>query len=226
MPTDSRTWIGLKGIALASTFAIASAQATTALVFIPALLRPLESSKSASSSPSQPPSRPSSSLRVPSLQEESGRLTPSATPSSKFFDFSIGSSGAYRAVAQQFARMDALNLPFVVPLELFAIGIFSVSAYRARTVGNLEWRKWASAAAVLGSVFPYTLGLMGGFVLKIKRIAGDEEKIEPYEDAPPDREMEKSNTVEFVKSWNTYNVVRAGIIYVATFTGLAAFALE
>lgn len=122
--------------------------------------------------------------------------------------------------------MEALNFPFVVPIELFAIGVFSVSAYRARSVGNLEWRKWASAAAILGSVFPYRIALMEGLVHKIKRIGGDEEKVEPYEDAPPDREMERGNTVEFVRSWNVYNVARAGIIYVATFTGLVAFALE
>lgn len=67
---------------------------------------------------------------------------------------------------------------------------------------------------------------MAPLVHKIKRLGGDEEKIEPYEDAPIDREAEKSNTVEFVTKWGYLNAARAMVMYAATGLGLYAFAME
>lgn len=223
MTTETRNWIALKGIALAATFSIATTQSTTSIFFIPSLLRPLNT---ASSSSSATPSRPASSLRVPTLaSEESGRLTPQPQEN-KVFNFSLGTSGTYKAVAQQFAQFDTLNFRFSVPVEIFAIGVFSVAAYRARSVNNAAWVHWAATAGAIASIFPYTGALMAPLVHKMKRLGGDEEKIEPYEDAPIDREAEKSNTVEFLTQWGYLNAARAAMMYVATGWGLYTFAME
>ncbi|KAK4496966.1 hypothetical protein PRZ48_011415 [Zasmidium cellare] len=222
MSLDTRNWIALKGLALAATFSIATTQSTTSLFFIPSLLRPLQTSTSSTKTPS----RPSSSLRVPTLaSEESGRLTPQPQEN-KAFNFSLGTSGTYKAVAQQFALFDTLNFRLAVPLELLVISIYSVAAYRARAVNNAAWTQWAATAGVVAAIFPYTGALMAPLVHKIKRLGGDEEKIEPYEDAPIDREAERSNTVEFVRRWGWLNAVRAVGMYVATGLGLYAFAME
>lgn len=221
MASESRNWIAVKGLALASTFAVAATQIQTSAVIIPSLLRPLDSSQP--SSPSQPPSRPTSSLRVPSSND--GRLTPQPSEN-KVFTFSLGSSGTYKAVAQQFAKHDELNFRVVPAIELANIALFGFSAYRARNVGNPVWTNYAAAAGLLLSVFPLTGVFMSPLVHKLRRLAGDEEKIEPYEDAPPDREMEKSNAVEFLTKWGYLNAARAGLILAASGFGLVAFALE
>lgn len=223
MSTETRNWIALKGIALAATFSIATTQSTSSLFFVPALLRPL---KTTSSADSKSPSRPSSSLRIPTVaSEDSGRLTPQPQDN-KVFNFSLGTSGTYKAVAQQFALFDSLNFSICVPIEIFAISVFSIAAYRARNVNNGSWTQWAATASVVASIFPYTGALMAPLVHKIKRLGGDEEKIEPYEDAPIDREAEKSNTVEFVTKWGYFNAARAVVMYAATGLGLYAFAME
>lgn len=70
------------------------------------------------------------------------------------------------------------------------------------------------------AVFPLTGGFMVPIDHKIARIAGAEEKIEPYEDAPPDYDMERGNTEEFLTRWNALNAVRAGVVLVAGGVGL------
>lgn len=225
MSTETRNWIALKGIALAATFSVATTQSTASLLVLPSLLRPLNNTTSTASS-SRSPSRPSSSLRIPTVgSEESGRLTPQPQEN-KVFNFSLGTSGTYKAVAQQFAQLDALNFRVCVPIEIFAIGVFSVAAWRARSVNNGAWVHWAATAGAIASIFPYTGALMAPLVHKVKRLGGDEEKIEPYEDAPIDREAEKSNTVEFLGQWGLLNAARAAMMYAATGVGLYAFAME
>ena len=55
---------------------------------------------------------------------------------------------------------------------------------------------------------------------KIARIGGEEEKIEPFEDAPPDREAERRNTVEFLEKWNSLNRLRSVVMFAAGGIGL------
>lgn len=50
---------------------------------------------------------------------------------------------------------------------------------------------------------------------KIAQIGGEEEKPEPFEDAPLDREAERRNTVEFLGRWNALNLVRTVVVGVA-----------
>lgn len=75
-------------------------------------------------------------------------------------------------------------------------------------------------------MFGITGVLMTPLVHKIMRISGDEEKIEPYEDAPIDREAEKSNTVEFLGKWAYVNVGRSLVMYAAAGLGALAFYTE
>lgn len=55
---------------------------------------------------------------------------------------------------------------------------------------------------------------------KLAQIAGEEEKPEPYEDAPLDRDAERKNTVLFLRQWNSLNTLRSSIMFVAGGLGL------
>ena len=55
---------------------------------------------------------------------------------------------------------------------------------------------------------------------KLARLGGEEEKVEPYEDMPPDRDAERINTVKFLGDWNRLNVVRSVVMFAAGGLGL------
>lgn len=135
---------------------------------------------------------------------ESGRLTPQT--SHRAFDFALhlGSSGTYKAVARQFARLHSLSTVYNVPLETIAVASYGMLAYRAR--GTMMGKSWAAAGAVLVGVDILKAWFMAPLALKVLRVAGDAEPVEPYEDAPIDREAEKSNTVQFLRKWNMLNL--------------------
>lgn len=122
--------------------------------------------------------------------------------------------------------MDARAFRFQVPFELLTIAAYGVIAYRSRSAGSSLWKHWAAAAGLIAAVFPFTGAMMVPLGHKIMRIGGDEEKIEPYEDAPIDREMEKSNTVEFLGQWNTYNIARTLSVFTAGVVAIRALVLE
>ncbi|KAF7186093.1 hypothetical protein HII31_12554 [Pseudocercospora fuligena] len=214
----------LKTFALASTFYLGSAMATTTFLVFPPMLRPLlYKSQSQSQPPTPSITRPSSSLNVPQTPIESGRLTP--TVSTRGFDFALalGSSGAYKAVAQQFSAMETAMFRVQVPLEFATIAAFGIVAHRARVAGNGIWTRWATAAALVAAIFPFTGALMAPLGHKVARIAGDEEKVEPYEDAPIDREAEKSNTVQFIKKFAALSIARTAIVLGAGLVGASAW---
>lgn len=82
------------------------------------------------------------------------------------------------------------------------------------------------SAGIVASVFPFTGFSMAPLALKLARLAGDAEKVEPYEDAPIDREAEKSNTVEFLRKWNALNVARTAGVFAAGVVGITALVAE
>ncbi|CAK1359359.1 unnamed protein product [Cercospora beticola] len=80
---------------------------------------------------------------------------------------------------------------------------------------SFPWKCWLGAAGVLVTVDLLKAFFMAPLALKILRIAGDAEPIEPYEDAPIDREAEKSNTVQFLRKWNVLNLA-SGLVLLGT----------
>ncbi|SMQ55078.1 unnamed protein product [Zymoseptoria tritici ST99CH_3D7] len=231
-PTQSNTTLFLQTFALTSTLSLATAMGTTSLLYIPSLLRPLttqQTSTSPSDASSQPISRRSSALDIPALHTPSadGRLTPQPTtpnghPQTYFGGNGKGGEDTYRAVAQQFALFDTLASRLQVPLEVLSIAAYSTIAIRAHRAGLGVWTSYAAAAGLLVGVFPFTGLLMAPLSLKVRRLGGDEEKVEPYEDAPLDREAERGNTVGFVKEWAKWNVVRTVGVLVAGVVGARA----
>lgn len=107
-----------------------------------------------------------------------------------------------------------------IPLELLTIAAYGVVAYNARKAGDSAWTYWATSAGIVASVFPFTGFSMAPLALKLARLAGDAEKVEPYEDAPIDREAEKSNTVEFLRKWNALNIARTAGVFAAGAIGI------
>ena len=87
-------------------------------------------------------------------------------------------------------------------------------------MGQNAGYKWTAVAALIASIFPLTGGFMVPLDHKIAQIGGEEEKPEPFEDAPLDRDAERRNTVEFLGRWNTLNGVRSVIMFAAGGIGL------
>lgn len=216
--SDTRNLTALKGIALAATFSLASGQLSTSALFIPAMLRPLDGSREKYPTSPSLSRQSTSALNIPSASTD-GRLTPQPSGT---FDFTQSVKGPYKGVARQFAQLEALTYRASVPIEVIALGMFSVAAVRSRNAGSKLWTHWAVAAGLVGTVFPLSAVWMAPLVLKIKRLGGDEEKIEPYEDAPIDRDAEKSNTVEFLTTWSYMNFGRSMLLYAAAGIGVLA----
>ncbi len=108
-----------------------------------------------------------------------------------------------------------------VPAELVAIvasGYLAYHSYSSRL--SNAGHKWAAVAALVATIFPLTGGLMVPLDHKIARLGGDEEKLEPFEDMPPDRDAERRNTVEFLGTWNRLNQARSVVMFAAGAVGL------
>ncbi|CZT15206.1 uncharacterized protein RCC_01082 [Ramularia collo-cygni] len=242
MSSQSHNTLALKGFAITSTLAVATAMGSTSLLFIPSLLRPITKparpspSTNVSPMPSPTPSRQGSILNIPTLTSTDGRLTPQPSNDGRLtpqpgagsggFNFNWGTSGTYQAVAQQFSRLNTTAASIQVPLELLTIAAYGVVAYNGRKSGDSAWTYWATSAGIIASVFPFTGFSMAPLALKLARLAGDAEKVEPYEDAPIDREAEKSNTVEFLRKWNALNIARTVGVFAAGVVGITALVSE
>ncbi|KAK3686627.1 hypothetical protein LTR37_019608, partial [Vermiconidia calcicola] len=179
--------------------------------FIPALITAAQKA----------PSRPENASRV-----ESGRLTPQPNISKQLGDGSNSSSNSgwfdgYKGAAQQFVSMSKTAFATQVPPELLSILASSYLAYHSYSKGTSNaGHKWAAVAALIATVFPLTGGFMVPLDHKLARLGGDEEKLEPFEDAPPDRDAERRNTVEFLGKWDTLNRMRTAIMFAAGGLGL------
>lgn len=203
---EPTTLLAAKVGVVGTTLFIAGGMATTSMQFIPALITAAQ--RIPSSSPSEP---------------RSGRLTPQPTLS--IDQNNSGSKGGsydgYRAAAQQFTSISKKAFATQVPPELISILASGYLAYHSYS-RNLTsaGHKWAAVAALIASIFPLTGGFMVPLDHKIARLGGDEEKLEPFEDAPPDREAERRNTVEFLGTWNGLNRLRSVIMFAAGGIGL------
>lgn len=231
---DSAPISVLKAVVTGTTLFIAGGMASTSLQFVPSLVAAAQKAPA----------------RSKSNRMESGRLTPqpSAQKENKAFNLtapgmdlrptsSMGTNGSdvsgYKVAANQFVAMSKTAFATQVPPELLTIiasGFLTYNSYRHRlstpstvissTSMVAAWQKWAAVAALVVFVFPLTGGFMVPIDHKIARIAGAEEKIEPYEDAPLDTDAERTNTVEFLGKWNTLNMVRSAVMLVAGGIGL------
>ena len=192
----------------ASALFIAGGMASTSMQFIPALITAVQ----------RAPSRPSASSAT------SGRLTPQPSESKTLEQSSLAGNSSYdgyKAAAQQFVSMSKTAFATQVPLELLSILASTSLAYRSYSRGITNaGHKWAALAVLVASIFPLTGGFMVPLDHKIARLGGEEEKLETYEDAPPDREAERRNTVEFLGRWDTLNRLRSVIMFTAGGLGL------
>lgn len=204
----------LKGVVAVSSFFIAGGMMSTSIQFLPSLIAIARSSTT-------PSECADSAMRL-----QICHLTP--TTEDKTFDLadpSANSAGceSYKLAAQQFSLMSKAAFASQVPIELLSVAAASYLAVHLRSLGQGTWQKWAVVAGLIASVFPFTGMLMIPIDHKIARLGGEEEKVEPYDDAPLDREAEKSNTVEFLTKWTTLNSIRAVQMLVAG--GVAIWAL-
>ncbi|KAK3671500.1 hypothetical protein LTR78_008599 [Recurvomyces mirabilis] len=155
--------------------------------------------------------------RSTSGKTESGRLTPGATSASENKQINLtpaaalkgtlntdalSASSGYKIAAMQFTLMSRTAFATQVPPELLTIigSGFLAYHYRSLSLPASIWGKWAAVAGLMTAIFPLTGGFMVPLDHKIARIAGQEPPVEPFEDAPMDREMEKSNTEEFLET--------------------------
>jgi hypothetical protein len=207
---DSPSLLFAKASVVGTTLFIAGGMTSTSTQFIPALI--------------------TAAQKVPSLsgadKPSSGRLTPQPNES-KQLSLDNGSSqksfDGYRAAAQQFVAMSKTAFVTQVPFELVSILASGYLAYHSYSAGfRTSGHKWAAIAALVASVFPLTGGFMVPLDHKISRLGGVEEKLEPFEDAPPDRDAERLNTVAFLQQWDVLNRVRSAIMVAAGGVGLWA----
>ncbi|KAK3704178.1 hypothetical protein LTR37_014018 [Vermiconidia calcicola] len=208
---DSTSILATKVAVTGTTLFIAGGMASTSFQFIPALITAAQKA----------PSRPENASRA-----ESGRLTPQPNISKQLGDGSTSSSNSgwfdgYKGAAQQFVSMSKTAFATQVPPELLSILASSYLAYHSYSKGTSNaGHKWAAVAAMIATVFPLTGGFMVPLDHKLARLGGDEEKLEPFEDAPPDRDAERRNTVEFLGKWDTLNRMRSAIMFAAGGLGL------
>ncbi|KAK5111801.1 hypothetical protein LTR62_004721 [Meristemomyces frigidus] len=218
---DTPSLLALKGIAVGTSIFIAGSMATVSLQFLPSLVLAAQQRDSGRST-----SKP-----------ESGRLTPGANAASENKHISLSPAAAlkgtldtealsatsgYKIAAMQFALMSKTAFATQVPPELLTIVAsgFLACYYRSQSLPAMIWGKWAAVAALMTAVFPLTGGFMVPLDHKLARIAGTEAAIEPFEDAPIDRAMERGNTEEFLLGWGRLNAIRTTLVVAAGGVGL------
>ena len=202
----------MKAAVTGTTLFIAGGMASTSIQFLPAIVAAAQKA----------PSRPEMG------RGESGRLTPQPNESKNLSNINVAggapkssSFDGYRGAAQQFVAMSKTAFATQVPPELLSIIASAYLAYHSYTKDTkIAGHKWTAVAVLIASIFPLTGGLMVPIDHKLARLSGDEEKLEPYEDAPPDREAERRNTVEFLGKWNSLNRLRSAIMFAAGGVGL------
>ena len=207
----ARSLFALKAAVTGTTLFIAGGMASTSIQFVPALIYAAQKA----------PSRPGIS------RAESGRLTPQPNETKQLANPAPGSVGGgnvwdgYKSAAAQFANMSKTAFVTQVPPELLSILASAYLAYTGYTShSRLSGHKWAAVAALIASIFPLTGGFMVPIDHKLARLGGEEEKVEPYEDMPPDRDAERINTVKFLGQWNRLNAVRSVVMFAAGGLGL------
>ena len=211
-PRDSTTIQGLKLAVCGTTLFIAGGMASTSAQYIPGLIATAQKAPMRSSA-----SRMESGRLTPQPKSDKGlALTPGGVGST-----SSSSYEGYKGAAQQFVSMSKTAFATQVPPELLSVLASGYLAYHSYTNKvALAGHKWVAVAALIASVFPLTGGFMVPLDHKIARLSGDEEKVEPFEDSPPDREAERRNTVAFLGQWNTLNRVRSVVMLAAGGIGL------
>lgn len=198
----SNTILAIKAAVTGTTLLIAGGMASTSLQFIPGLITAAQ----------RAPTRPKSN------RLESGRLTPQ--PFSTAAN-APNAAESHQLPAQQFLAMSRTAFAVQVPPELLSIaasGYLASHFYRASA--SSAGHKWTAVAVLIASVFPITGGFMVPLTRKLAQIAGEEEKPEPFEDAPLDRDAERRNTVLFLRQWNSLNTLRSAVMFVAGGFGL------
>ena len=197
----------LKAAVTGTTLFIAGGMASTSIQFIPGLIT------AAQKAPSRSDSRGLESGRLTPQPNESKQLE-SATPTTAALE-------GYKIPAKQFVTMSKTAFATQVPPELLSIVASGFLAYHSyKNAGSIAGHRWAAVAVLIASVFPLTGGFMVPLDHKIARIGGEEEKLEPFEDAPIDRDAERINTVDFLKKWNSLNRLRSVIMFAAGGIGL------
>lgn len=217
---DTPFLLGLKGFSVGTALFVAGSMVTTNLQFLPSLVfvaqqRDIKGSNSA---------RIESGRLTPTITDERKplNLTPQAALQGSLDTSALSASSGYKIAALQFSLMSKTAFATQVPFELITIAASGYLAYRYRAsaLPASIWGKWAAVAGLVAAVFPLTGGFMVPIDHKIARIAGEESQVEPYEDAPPDREAERTNTEAFLKQWGALNTFRAGLVAVAGGVGL------
>ncbi|EMC94868.1 hypothetical protein BAUCODRAFT_565213 [Baudoinia panamericana UAMH 10762] len=220
MRRDSPLILGLKSFTVGTTLFLAGSMATVSFQLIPGLILATQQRNKLSSN------------------TETGRLTPNPTSDSNkqlhlgpqavltgsVAPAALHADSGYKVAAIQFVLMSKTAFATQVPPELLTIiaSGFLTYHYRAAKLPASIWAKWAAVAGLVTAIFPLTGGFMVPIDHKIARIAGEEAQVEPYEDAPPDREAERSNAEAFLRQWGLLNSVRAVVMVAAGGVGLWA----
>ena len=205
----------LKGLTVGSTIFVAGALTTTTLQSLPALV--LASQTKAPASSRSLESGRLTPVPTPGQEKKELNLTPQAAIQGKIDDSAKQVGQGYKIAAMQFTLMSKTSFATAVPLEALSLLASGYLAYHYRSLSlpGSTWGKWAAICGLVTAIFPFTGVMMAPLDHKLARLAGEEAQIEPYEDAPPDREMERGNAEMFLKQWNGYNTVRAAILAVA-----------
>ncbi|GAB7364207.1 hypothetical protein MBLNU230_g4758t1 [Neophaeotheca triangularis] len=223
---DSPVIATAKALTITSTLYAASSIATTTTSSIPTLLL----------ATAQPPTS-TNSRRPQTNRMESGRLTPrpetnetakqlgSSNPATALNNALNASSDppapeGYKLASQQFLLLHRASAASQLPAEILAVAASGYLAYAHRALGTKAWVPWAVVAGLVGSVFPVAFWGMRGEEVKLSRMAGEREGVEPYEDSPPDWEMERGNTEGFLRRWRGWNAVRGALVGVAGVVGI------
>ncbi|KAK3110028.1 hypothetical protein LTR53_016112 [Teratosphaeriaceae sp. CCFEE 6253] len=216
---DSPAVLGLKGFTVGTCLFIAGSMVTTSAQFLPALIL---ASQQRDKWPETESGRLTPAATYASEQKQLHHLKPAAALKGSLDTAALTAGSGYKIAALQFTLMSKAAFVTQVPFELLSIVASGYLAYqyRSSSLPAGVWAKWAAVAGLMTAVFPLTGGLMVPIDHKIARVAGEEPAVEPFEDAPLDRDMERGNTEDFLRQWGALNTVRAALVAVAGGVGL------
>lgn len=210
------TLTALKGLSILTPFVLAGSMSSASLELVPSLIAL---------------TRRSAEIDTPSSsRSNNGRLTPQPTPLKESSGFTLtvpsssttskASNTGYETAAQQFTSITRSATKARLAPGVLSLLSSTILAYHYQTSPSSRGRNYLTVAALIAAIVPLTSAFMAPIEHKIARIAGAEEKIEPYEDSPPARDQESANTQLFLERWDGWNKIRTAVVLLAGGIGL------
>ncbi|KAK3941780.1 hypothetical protein QBC46DRAFT_381958 [Diplogelasinospora grovesii] len=119
----------------------------------------------------------------------------------------------HNIAAKQFKLIYGIGISTQAPSSVVAAILHAFIAYRFHQAGSGTWSRWATSAALMGCIVPFTIAMMEPVNRQLLAIAGTG-------DAKEGGTEVSAKTEGLLRRWNVLNAVRGSLAVAAGAIGL------